>query len=65
MAASVQLVHQENFYYVLTFTTSDETPKYQTCFPYSNEDKEKTLENARVFGRSIAEFLKIKLNEKL
>lgn len=65
MAARVQLIQQENIYYVLTFPTSNKDPRYKTCFPYLNKDQGKTLENARAFGNSIAESLGTKLNEKI
>jgi len=61
----VKLIHEGNFYYVLTSKNSEQPPIYKTCFPYVNGDQSKVLDSARKFGNSMAEHLGTKLVERL
>lgn len=47
--ARVLLTKQDNFYYVLTYSNSEENSSLKTCFPYANGEQEKTLKKPKEF----------------
>ncbi len=64
MVAKIQLIKQDNFYYILTYLNSKD-PTYKTCFPCTDREQEKTLEKAREFGQEIAKSHNTTLEENL
>ncbi len=65
MEHKFQLVHETNAYYILVFDeySKDSQPHLRIGFSYTGLEQATVLEKARVFGRTLAKELGLKLEE--